>query len=59
MFLLSDEASRNNEMHSYFRHASVTLKDIISQPGIWDPFVLGYVNVRHDLTLCNLKIFFI
>ncbi|XP_039546194.1 TATA box-binding protein-associated factor RNA polymerase I subunit A-like isoform X7 [Pimephales promelas] len=41
----TDEASRNNEMHSYFRHASVTLKDIISQPGIWDPFVLGYVNM--------------
>ncbi|XP_056118798.1 TATA box-binding protein-associated factor RNA polymerase I subunit A-like [Rhinichthys klamathensis goyatoka] len=41
----TDEASRNHEMHSYFRYASVTLKDIISQPGIWDPFVLGYINM--------------
>ncbi|CAM4686836.1 unnamed protein product [Leuciscus chuanchicus] len=41
----TDEASRNHEMHSYFRYASVTLKDIISQPGIWDPFVLSYINM--------------
>ncbi|XP_077075638.1 TATA box-binding protein-associated factor RNA polymerase I subunit A-like [Siphateles boraxobius] len=41
----TDEASRNHEMHSYFRYASVTLKDIISQPGVWDPFVLSYINM--------------
>ncbi|CAM4686827.1 unnamed protein product [Leuciscus chuanchicus] len=41
----TDEASRNHEMHSYFRYASVALKDIISQPGVWDPFVLSYINM--------------
>ncbi|KAK7134050.1 hypothetical protein R3I94_015793 [Phoxinus phoxinus] len=41
----TDEASRNHEMHSYFRYASVTLKDVISQPGVWDPFVLSYINM--------------
>lgn len=41
----NEELSSNHEMHSYFRQASVTLKDIISLPGIWDPFVLSYVNM--------------
>ncbi|CAM4686818.1 unnamed protein product [Leuciscus chuanchicus] len=41
----TDEASHNHEMHSYFRYASVALKDIISQPGVWDPFVLSYINM--------------
>lgn len=33
------------EMHSYFRQASVTLKDIIRLPGVWDPFILAYVEM--------------
>ncbi|XP_056301462.1 TATA box-binding protein-associated factor RNA polymerase I subunit A [Danio aesculapii] len=41
----NEELSSNHEMHSYFRQASVTLKDIISLPGIWDPFVLSYINM--------------
>lgn len=40
-----EELSSNHEMHSYFRQASVTLKDIISLPGVWDPFVLSYINM--------------
>ncbi|XP_051730025.1 TATA box-binding protein-associated factor RNA polymerase I subunit A-like isoform X2 [Ctenopharyngodon idella] len=41
----TDEASSNHEIHSCFRQASVTLKEIISQPGIWDPFVLSYIDM--------------
>lgn len=41
----------------YFRQASVTLSEIIKQPGIWDPFVLSYITVRRHLTLSSLKMF--
>ncbi|XP_067274352.1 TATA box-binding protein-associated factor RNA polymerase I subunit A isoform X2 [Pseudorasbora parva] len=41
----TDEASSNHEMLRDFRQASVTLKDIITQPGVWDPFVLSYINM--------------
>ncbi|XP_051730026.1 TATA box-binding protein-associated factor RNA polymerase I subunit A-like [Ctenopharyngodon idella] len=41
----TDEMSRNCDMHSCFRQASVTLKEIISQPGIWDPFVLSFIDM--------------
>ncbi|XP_012682068.1 TATA box-binding protein-associated factor RNA polymerase I subunit A [Clupea harengus] len=37
--------SSNPEMHSYFRQASVTLKEVIRHPGTWDPFVLGYIDM--------------
>lgn len=37
----------NPEMHSYFRQASVTLQEVIRRPGVWDPFVLAYVDVSH------------
>uniref|UniRef100_A0A4W4H6D9 TATA box binding protein (TBP)-associated factor, RNA polymerase I, A n=1 Tax=Electrophorus electricus TaxID=8005 RepID=A0A4W4H6D9_ELEEL len=40
MMLLS-----NREMHTYFRQASVTLQQIISQPGVWDPFILSYIDM--------------
>ncbi|XP_062406684.1 TATA box-binding protein-associated factor RNA polymerase I subunit A [Sardina pilchardus] len=36
---------RNPEMHSYFRQASVTLREAIRQPGIWDSFVLAYIDM--------------
>ncbi|XP_063078776.1 TATA box-binding protein-associated factor RNA polymerase I subunit A isoform X2 [Engraulis encrasicolus] len=36
---------RNPEMHSYFRQACVTLQEIIRQPGVWDSFVLAYVDM--------------
>lgn len=53
MLSVSEEAGSNREMHSYFRQASVTLKEIVSQPGVWDPFVLSYIHVRLHLTLCD------
>ncbi|KAI1897720.1 hypothetical protein AGOR_G00086180 [Albula goreensis] len=40
----SDEAI-NQEIHSYFRQASVSLKGILNIPGVWDPFVISYVNM--------------
>lgn len=40
-----EESCSSREMHSYFRQASVTLKDIVSQPGVWDPFVLSYIHM--------------
>ncbi|KAG9282518.1 TATA box-binding protein-associated factor RNA polymerase I subunit A [Astyanax mexicanus] len=41
----AEDNSSNREMHSYFRQASVTLQEIIAQPGVWDPFVLSYVDM--------------
>ncbi|XP_073672813.1 TATA box-binding protein-associated factor RNA polymerase I subunit A [Garra rufa] len=41
----SGEMSSNHEMHSYFRQASVSMKEIVSRPGVWDPFVLGYCHM--------------
>ncbi|XP_072535326.1 TATA box-binding protein-associated factor RNA polymerase I subunit A isoform X2 [Salminus brasiliensis] len=40
-----EDCSSNREMHSYFRQASVTLQEVITQPGVWDPFVLSYVDM--------------
>ncbi|KAI4899152.1 hypothetical protein NFI96_013240, partial [Prochilodus magdalenae] len=43
--ITSLDANTSREIHSYFRQASVTLQEIIAQPGVWDPFVLSYVNM--------------
>ncbi|XP_028253207.1 TATA box-binding protein-associated factor RNA polymerase I subunit A [Parambassis ranga] len=32
-------------MHNYFRQASVNLQEILKNPGIWDPFILSYVDM--------------
>ncbi|KAM3861037.1 TATA box-binding protein-associated factor RNA polymerase I subunit A [Diretmus argenteus] len=39
------DAVGNHEMHTYFRQASVNLKEILKNPGIWDPFILSYVDM--------------
>ncbi|XP_007903190.1 TATA box-binding protein-associated factor RNA polymerase I subunit A [Callorhinchus milii] len=33
------------EMHNYFRQASIGLNQTLQHPGVWDPFVLSYVNL--------------
>ncbi|XP_072218736.1 TATA box-binding protein-associated factor RNA polymerase I subunit A [Leuresthes tenuis] len=35
----------NQGMHNYFRQASVNLKEILRNPGVWDPFILSYVEM--------------
>ncbi|XP_076021364.1 TATA box-binding protein-associated factor RNA polymerase I subunit A [Genypterus blacodes] len=35
----------DQDMQNYFRQASLNLKDILKNPGIWDPFVLSYVEM--------------
>uniref|UniRef100_A0A3Q3VJM2 Uncharacterized protein n=1 Tax=Mola mola TaxID=94237 RepID=A0A3Q3VJM2_MOLML len=35
----------NKDMDNYFRQASVNLKDILKYPGVWDPFILSYVEM--------------
>ncbi|XP_027140065.1 TATA box-binding protein-associated factor RNA polymerase I subunit A isoform X1 [Larimichthys crocea] len=35
----------NADMHNYFRQASVNLKEILRNPGVWDPFILSYVEM--------------
>lgn len=35
----------NQDMQNYFRQASVNLKEILKIPGIWDPFILSYVDM--------------
>ncbi|XP_056219537.1 TATA box-binding protein-associated factor RNA polymerase I subunit A [Seriola aureovittata] len=37
--------SDNQEMRNYFRQASVNLKEILKNPGVWDPFILSYVEM--------------
>ncbi|MEQ2307745.1 hypothetical protein AMECASPLE_021359 [Ameca splendens] len=32
-------------MHTCFRHASVNLQEILKNPGVWDPFILSYVEM--------------
>ncbi|XP_077443174.1 TATA box-binding protein-associated factor RNA polymerase I subunit A [Stigmatopora argus] len=33
------------DVHTYFRQASVNLKEILNHPGVWDPFILSYVEM--------------
>lgn len=42
-----DFADRDDHqsMHSYFKQASLNLKDIFKNPGVWDPFILSYVEM--------------
>ncbi|XP_028858140.1 TATA box-binding protein-associated factor RNA polymerase I subunit A isoform X2 [Denticeps clupeoides] len=40
-----NDSGSDHEMHSYFRQASVTLQEVLEQPGVWDPFVLSYVEM--------------
>lgn len=35
----------NQEMHNYFRLASAHLKEILKTPGVWDPFIVSYVEM--------------
>ncbi|XP_077408924.1 TATA box-binding protein-associated factor RNA polymerase I subunit A [Vanacampus margaritifer] len=35
----------NQDMHNYFRQASVNLKEILKHPGVWDPFIQSYVEM--------------
>ncbi|KAK7907622.1 hypothetical protein WMY93_016234 [Mugilogobius chulae] len=32
-------------MHNYFRQATVNLKEVFKNPGVWDPFILSYVEM--------------
>ncbi|XP_056283758.1 TATA box-binding protein-associated factor RNA polymerase I subunit A [Pseudoliparis swirei] len=35
----------NQDMLNYFRQASLNLKEILKIPGVWDPFILSYVEM--------------
>ncbi|XP_072121289.1 TATA box-binding protein-associated factor RNA polymerase I subunit A isoform X1 [Mobula birostris] len=39
------DSSTAQEMHKYFRQASIGLHDAVQSPGVWDPFILGYINL--------------
>ncbi|XP_059211661.1 TATA box-binding protein-associated factor RNA polymerase I subunit A [Centropristis striata] len=41
----TEDPDDNQDMHNYFRQASVNLKEILKNPGIWDPFILSYVEM--------------
>lgn len=32
-------------MDVYFRQASTTMKKLLRDPGVWDPFIVSYVDV--------------
>ncbi|XP_004083604.1 TATA box-binding protein-associated factor RNA polymerase I subunit A [Oryzias latipes] len=37
--------SDSQGMQNYYRQASINLKEILSNPGVWDPFILSYVTM--------------
>ncbi|XP_027897066.1 TATA box-binding protein-associated factor RNA polymerase I subunit A [Xiphophorus couchianus] len=37
--------SDNQGMHTFFRLAATNLQDILKNPGVWDPFILCYVEM--------------
>ncbi|XP_070782449.1 TATA box-binding protein-associated factor RNA polymerase I subunit A [Enoplosus armatus] len=39
------DSGDNQDMQNYFRQASVNLKEILKNPGVWDPFILSYVEM--------------
>ncbi|XP_069787474.1 TATA box-binding protein-associated factor RNA polymerase I subunit A isoform X2 [Narcine bancroftii] len=39
------DSSIAQEMHKYFRQASIGLHDAVQNPGVWDPFILCYINL--------------
>ncbi|CAN2387506.1 transcription by RNA polymerase I, partial [Pristimantis euphronides] len=41
----SSQCSASQAMSSYYRQASVTFQDTVKFPGVWDLFVLNYVNI--------------
>lgn len=51
---VSEYLSDNQDMQNYFRQASVNLKDILKNPGVWDPFILSYVEVSTHSPLPEL-----
>ncbi|KAM9798224.1 TATA box-binding protein-associated factor RNA polymerase I subunit A [Neosynchiropus ocellatus] len=40
-----DDVSSEVKSNSYFRQASVVLVEILKRPGVWDPFILSYVEM--------------
>lgn len=43
------EPGQNKDVNNYFRQASMNLKEILKIPGVWDPFIVSYVEVGHHL----------
>ncbi|XP_072265993.1 TATA box-binding protein-associated factor RNA polymerase I subunit A [Pyxicephalus adspersus] len=41
----ASQASLNRDMSAFFRQASITFKEILKHPGVWDPFILNYVKL--------------
>ncbi|XP_056149998.1 TATA box-binding protein-associated factor RNA polymerase I subunit A isoform X2 [Lampris incognitus] len=39
------DACETQEMNIYFRKSTIGLKGILKNPGVWDPFILSYVNM--------------
>lgn len=37
--------SDNQGMHNLFRNAAMNLQEILKNPGVWDPFILSYVEM--------------
>ncbi|KAF6721381.1 TATA box-binding protein-associated factor RNA polymerase I subunit A [Oryzias melastigma] len=37
--------SDSQGMENYYRQASINLKEILKNPGVWDPFILSYVTM--------------
>ncbi|XP_069810702.1 TATA box-binding protein-associated factor RNA polymerase I subunit A [Dendropsophus ebraccatus] len=41
----ASQSSSSQVMGSYYRQATVTFREIVQQPGVWDPFILNYVHL--------------
>lgn len=42
---LNSQASATKDMSGFFRQASITFQEILHFPGVWDPFILNFVNL--------------
>lgn len=42
-------------MHNLFRNAALNLQEILKNPGVWDPFILSYVEVSTDSDVLKCK----
>lgn len=40
-----EDIDDHQAIHNYFRQASVNLKETFKNPGVWDPFIVSYVEM--------------
>ncbi|XP_018412002.1 PREDICTED: TATA box-binding protein-associated factor RNA polymerase I subunit A [Nanorana parkeri] len=44
----SSQSSTTKDLRGFCRQASMSFREILQRPGVWDPFVLSYVNLLEN-----------